>query len=1309
MTSKEFGEIKDAFPVGECLPHMLREQLQKNPDDTAVVHGSETLTYRELVRAGEELAAYLRHLGVTGDECVGVFAEPSADLITGAWGILFAGGAYLPLSPDYPEERLRYMLTDSGTRVVFSQQRLRSRLTELAPEGTVIATLEDAAAFASSRPAATGEPGSATAAEDSGPDPRSLAYVIYTSGSTGQPKGVMIEHRGIANQMRWLRDAHNLGPGRIVLQKTPMSFDAAQWEILAPACGSEVVIGGPGIHRDPERLIDAVVRHRVTTLQCVPTLLQALVDTEELGRCTSLTQIFSGGEALSAALAEACLDALPGCELVNLYGPTECTINSSAFAVARAATADDSPSVPIGTPVANTRYYILDGNRTPVPEGGTGELYVSGVQLARGYLHRPELTAARFTDNPFTTDDGHERLYRTGDLARWNADGTAQYVGRVDTQIKLRGFRIELDEIRLRIETHDWVRNAAVIVKKDLRTGFENLVSFVELNPKEAALMDQGNHGAHHQSKSSRLQVRAQLSNRGCRDTSELDGKPVVDLPGREPTREQRRLAFGRKTYRFFEGGPVGRADILRLLGRRVRGTDSRDPQDLSRFELGRILRYFGQYLSEERLLPKYGYASPGSLYATQMYFEVDGVAGLEPGFHYYHPVHHRLVLIRPKTAGGDPRIKVHFMGKRRAVEPVYRNNIQEVLEIETGHMVGLFEEILPGHGLGIVPLEYTPAARDHLECAAEDYYLGTFEIVRYTPPAPDDDSLEIYVQPHPGSVDGLPAGQYRYRDGDLLRISDELVLKKHVIAINQQVYERASLGITVISRSDRGWLRYVELGRKLQHLQMNDLNFGFMSSGYSSKTGNDLPSAKRMRQILEATGRAGAATGRDGGAPGPDGAASYFFVGGRVSDEQIRGEDMKEDVVHMKGPAELIKDDLAAFLPDFMVPNRVTVLDRLPLTANGKIDARALAALETPDSTDARPTDRPFTAPRTETERRVGEIWKKLMKRDTVSVLDDFFESGGNSLLAVGIINRINREFGGSLPLQVLFDSPTVEKLALRVDDETAGPVSRLVLLRPGGDAAPVFCWPGLGGYTMNLRPLADAVAGEQPFYGVQAHGINEGETPYPTIKEMAAADVRAIKRLQPEGPYTLWGYSFGARVAFETAYQLEQAGDRVTSLFLIAPGSPAVRSSDGAAYRHETAYRNQAYLTILFSVFAGTVTGPVLEECLRVARDEDSFASFIADRYRHLDRDLVKRVMRVVQRTYQFRYTFDELLERRISAPVTIFKARGDDYSFIENSSGYSAHNPAVVEIEADHYGILKAPQVDGLIEMIRLLPIH
>jgi acyl-CoA synthetase (AMP-forming)/AMP-acid ligase II/thioesterase domain-containing protein/phenylpyruvate tautomerase PptA (4-oxalocrotonate tautomerase family)/acyl carrier protein len=1090
----------------------------------------------------------------------------------------------------------------------------------------------------------------------------------------------MIEHRSIVNQMRWLANTFQLGRKKIVLQKTPVSFDAAQWEILAVACGSTVVVGSAGVYRDPDGLIDTITAHGVTTLQCVPTLLNALLGTERLDRCTSLTEVFSGGEPLSSSLARACLDALPWCRLVNLYGPTECTINSSAFVVDPDRLPDGSQSISIGTPVDNTRYYILDGDRRPVATGEEGELHIGGVQVARGYLNRPELTAERFLDDP-----ERGRLFRTGDLAYGNPDTTVQFVGRADNQVKLRGFRIELDEIRLTIETHEWVRQAAVIVRDDPRTGFQNLIACVELNPREAALMDQGNHGAHHQSKQSKLQVKAQLSSPGLREAGELAGKVVAPLPGKEPLPRQRRQAFARKTYRFFDGGEVTKADLLRLLGRQLSGTSTRNPLDLSLAELGEILRYFGQYRSAERLLPKYGYASPGSLYATQLYLELAAVDGVPPGCYYYHPVNHELVLIRGTASGADEPIRVHLIGKKRAIEPVYKNNIQEVLEIEAGHMIGLFEEILPQYGLDVTDLADAPATKATLECAEDDYYLGSFAVGPWTPSRPVE-PVEIYVQAHPGRVAGLSAGQYRYQGGNLRKISDQLILRKHVIAINQQVYERASVGITVVSRARDEWRRYLDLGRTLQHLSMNDIGLGFMSAGYSSKTGNHLPSARRIDQILSTRGIPA----------GP----SYFFVGGRISEEQRRSEGMKEDIVHMKGPAEMIRDDLVRLLPDYMIPNKVVVFDALPLTANGKIDAKALAAS---DRIRVEAAGRPFGAPRTPTQRRIARLWGTAMKQATVSIHDDFFESGGNSLIAVGLINKLNREFGTALPLQVLFEAPTIERLARQIDGAGAEPSSRLVRLRGEGREEPIFCWPGLGGYPMNLRLLASVVDLDRPFYGVQAYGINPGERPYRSIGRMAAEDIAEVRRLQPAGPYTLWGYSFGARVAYEAAYQLELAGERVENLVLIAAGSPRVDIAGEPAGGGTGEFADQAFVAILFSVFAGDIDHPALRDCLRLARDEASFTSFVSDRFR-LDQELVARVTAVARLTFGLRYDLGAPTERRINAPVTVFRASGDERSFIEDGAEHLPEPPAVIDLDADHYRVLKRPGLAELVSTLR-----
>ncbi|MFF4717413.1 amino acid adenylation domain-containing protein [Streptomyces eurythermus] len=1257
------------------LSEMLRAATAAQPDRTAVSCGAERLSFQQLSERSERMAAHLRQLGVGADDPVGIFMEPSVDLMVSVWGVLHSGAAYLPLSPEYPDERVRYMIEDSRTGVVLTAESLVSRLAAMTPPGTRIVTVAESQA-GPRRPAgaAAVPPGAPPARGDS------LAYVIYTSGSTGKPKGIGIEHHSIVAQMRWLSEAQGLDERRTVLQKTPLSFDAAQWEILAPACGAGVVMSEPGLYADPGGLIDLIVANRVTTLQGVPTLLQALVDTGRLSGCTSLTHVFSGGEALTRTLAVELLDALPQIDLVNLYGPSECTINASAHTVDRRSVHEGPDHVCIGRPVEGMSFHILDAQGRPVAAGEAGELHIAGRQLARGYLNNPELTAQRFIANPFSADSASARLYRTGDLARWNDDGTVQFLGRTDSQVKLRGFRVELDEIKVSIERHEWVKRAAVLVRDDARVG-ANLIAFIELDPRRAALMDQGNHGSHHQSKQSRLQLKAQLANLGVRQE---EGAAVVELPGRAATAGQRRTVFARKTYRFFEGGEVTRADLLALLARPSgRPAAPRDPATLSLSELGTLLRYFGQFPSGERLLPKYGYASPGSLYATQLYLELSGIAGVEAGFYYYHPVEHQLVWIAPAAAGG-PGLRAHFIGRRSAIEPVYRNNIREVLQFEAGHMVGLFDHVLPEFGLRMNAGPLTPQVKDVLRCPEEDYYLATYVVESAAAPAVTG-PVEVYVQAHPGRVADLRGGQYRFDGAELVHVCDDLVRKQDVIAINQEVYDRASFGVSLIGRSPEPWQRYVDLGRELQRLQMNGLDVGLMSSGYSSQTGNPLPSARRIADIVDL---------------GP-GTASYFAVGGRISAEQRLSEGMKEDSVHMRGPAEIVKDNLAETLPPYMVPNRVTVLDAFPLTPNGKVDHQALRELDKAAVDD---TQVPVVAPRTPTEEAIAALWGTVLRQERVSIRENFFSAGGHSLTAVNLVGRINRELGSSLPLQVLFEAPTIAELARRVDREPATALSRLVRLRAGDGARPVFCWPGLGGYPMSLRLLAGRLERERPFLGVQAHGINAGEVPYATFEEMVAHDIELLRKAQPVGPYTLWGYSFGARVAFEVAYQLERAGEQVDELVLIAPGKPPVEVRAGQPAGAAAGFADPVFVSILYSVFAGNLEASALEACLAATRDEDSFVEFVCGRLEHLDADLVRRIVGVVCQTFPFEYAPEELARRGVQAPITVLRARGDQDSFIDSAPALSRTSLRISQLQADHYELLRARGMDELVSALQ-----
>ncbi|RMB77697.1 amino acid adenylation domain-containing protein [Rhodococcus sp. SBT000017] len=1272
MDTRQFDARIQAAHLVASLPDLLRRQSESRPDQVAVVASDGDLTFSALHERAEQVAAHLRDMSVGADDCVGLYVEPSAQTMVGAWGILFAGAAYLPLSPEYPDDRLRYMIEDSATTVIVTQEHLVAHLTDMVPAGTRVVSLETITPRTPSAPSAR-------------PNPGDLAYVIYTSGSTGRPKGVMIEHRSIVSQINWMASCGHLGDGAVVLQKTPMSFDAAQWEILAPAVGSRVVMGSPGIYRDTEALVDAINAHGVTTFQCVPTLLLALLDSDRFRSCVSLSRVFSGGEALSLSLARAFSDELPWSSLVNLYGPTECTINATAFLVDPDTIRDGAGSVPIGVPVDNTQCFILDENLAPADIGEVGELYIGGVQLARGYLGRQDQTRDRFIVSPFVPT---EKLYRTGDLAYWNPDGSIQFSGRVDNQIKLRGYRVELEEIALSIEEHTWVRRAAAIVTDDSRTGSRTLVACVELNPKEAALMDQGNHGSHHQSKSSKVQLKAQLADPGVRRPEELADRAVIELPGRAETALQRSEVFARKTYRFFDGdGRMSRDRLFDLLATPRTHRSSATPRpfdDLTGDELGEIMRWFGQFRSDERLLPKYAYASPGALYADQIYLETPGNDTLEPGVYYYHPVDHAFVSMHSNTTVGSSRI--HIVGRRSAIEPVYRNNVLEVLEFEAGHLIGVFETALARYGSTVEPGSWDPTVSQRLELPVGDEYLGSFDIVA-AQDVPRTLDVDVYVQAH-GDVVGMASCFYRF-DGvaDFEIVSDSVVQSRHVIAINQQVYDRASFSIALVSRVDEYWMDYIELGLALHRLQRRgiDVGIGLMSSGYSSKTGNPLPAARRIDDILTSCGL-------------PTG-ASYYCVGGPIGAEQLASEGMNEDAVHMRGPAEIIKDELANFLPDYMIPNRILVMDALPLTANGKVDCTVLSRSEEVLAADS---SAPYVAPATDTERWLAEVWGAALHYDSVSVEDEFFTAGGNSLIAVALVNRINAEYGVKLPIQVILERPKLRDLAARIQGDAGGPESRLSLLHNVGTSAPVFCWPGLGGYPMNLRLLGAEASPTRPFYGIAAHGINPGETAYRTIGEMAAADVAEIVRVQPHGPYRLWGYSFGARVAFETAWQLEQAGHDVEELFLICPGNPVV---EGAGTTRSASYDDHGYLTILLSVFTGKIAGPELDGCMAAGvADESSFVRYVHGLLPALGEVLITNIVRVVEQTYEFEYTFREMAGRTLTAPVTIFKANGDDYSFVENQSGYSTSTPRIVELKGDHYSVLRSAGVGELAAAIR-----
>jgi amino acid adenylation domain-containing protein len=400
--------------------------------------------------------------------------ERSVDMVVALLGILKAGGAYLPLDPSYPEERLRYMVRDSGMRVVLTQGRLwRGAQPEIEHVLRLDEEWEKVARESAER-------------VESGVGPQHLAYVIYTSGSTGTPKGAMNTHGGICNRLCWMQEAYQLKAEDRVLQKTPFSFDVSVWEFFWPLLtGSRLVLACPGGHLDNAYLTALIKAQQITTLHFVPSLLQAFLEEAQVESCHSLRRVICSGEALSTGLQRRFFARLENCELHNLYGPTEAAVDVTYW---QCRAADQSQSVPIGKPIANLQTYVLDGRGQPVPVGVVGELHLGGVGLGRGYLGQPALTAERFIPNAFSGEAG-ARLYRTGDLARYLADGNLEFLGRLDHQVKVRGLRIELGEIEAVLSSHPEIAESVVLVQED-KQGEKRLVAYVvcENKPANSAL-----------------------------------------------------------------------------------------------------------------------------------------------------------------------------------------------------------------------------------------------------------------------------------------------------------------------------------------------------------------------------------------------------------------------------------------------------------------------------------------------------------------------------------------------------------------------------------------------------------------------------------------------------------------------------------------------------------------------------------------------------------------------------------------------------------------------------------------------------
>ncbi|MFE7111620.1 amino acid adenylation domain-containing protein [Streptomyces sp. NPDC057575] len=465
----EWNDTAASVPA-TTLHGLFEQRAAQDPDAVAVVCGTEDLTYRQINERSNRLAHRLRAVpGIGPDVPVGVCLERSPAMVWTLLGILKAGAAYVPLDPEHPEERLAYLVADSGAPLIVTDIAHAALL----PDGPELLAVDRPADLADALPTDAPEPVA---------DPGDLCYLIYTSGSTGRPKGVRIEHRGAVNYLAGMQHAFPIAPGEGFLQATPLSFDVSAYEIFWPLWQGATVVLVPGSDRLDMAEVSRLMRaHRVVGLHFVPSLLDLFVSRVRPGDCTHLRYAFASGEPLQPTLVSRFTERFPG-DLVNLYGATEVSVDTTYW---RASRTDPAGPVLAGRPMVNQTVYVLDPDRRPVPAGVLGEVYLGGDSVGRGYHQRPDLTAERFVADPFRGG----RMYRTGDLGRFTADGELNLLGRIDRQVKLRGVRVELGEIEATLLSHGAVGACAVVVREDT-PGDKRLVAYCV--PAPGATADAG-------------------------------------------------------------------------------------------------------------------------------------------------------------------------------------------------------------------------------------------------------------------------------------------------------------------------------------------------------------------------------------------------------------------------------------------------------------------------------------------------------------------------------------------------------------------------------------------------------------------------------------------------------------------------------------------------------------------------------------------------------------------------------------------------------------------------------------------------
>ena len=1017
---RQWNDTQMDYPKHQCLDDLFERQASQHPDRIAIVFEDQQLTYGELDRRANQLAHYLQKQGVSPDEPVGICMIRSVEMIIGLLGILKAGGAYVPLEPSYPKERLAYVLTDAQVKILLTQAELISDL----PLQTCSPICLDTDWSTIANEPETIPLCRATSAN--------LAYIIYTSGSTGKPKGVQISHSTVTNFLHSMSHQPGFNAQDVLLSITTLTFDISVLELFLPVTtGARVVLVSQEVAMDGVALQAILSQSQATILQATPATWRLLLETDWSGN--KQLKVLCGGEALPRELVNQLITRCA--QLWNMYGPTETTIWSTTEKVTVEETSGEVASqVSIGRPIANTDIYLLDPRLQPVPIGVSGELYIGGVGLARGYGNKPGLTAEKFIPHPFSQQTG-TRLYQTGDLARWLPDGRIEFLGRIDHQVKVRGFRIELGEIEAVLDQHPAVQQAVVLARGDNQAQ-SRLAAYIVQEQKHQALQTLSVDNTWHKKQLSTWQTiwnDAYQQSHSGKDTtfnisgwnSSYTGTPIPEVEMREWVDCTVERINSLKPKRIFEIGCGSGLLLFRLAPH--------------------CTHYWGADLSEQALsfiqqqLPQ---SESLKSKVSLLYQTADDFTGIETGQFdtiilnsvvQYFPSIYYLIQVLESAA------KVVDSGGR-----IFVGDVRSLSLLETYYASIQWFQSSPSDSKAQLRERIEERLKMEQELVIDPAF---FMALRHHIPQISQVEIKLKRGHHHNELTRFRYDVVLHIDSAFLQPLDNLSLdwqEDHLTmaSLRQILREKEPEHLTVSRIPDARLAKEIKLVEWLAQENGSEVVGDLQKVLHATEDigidpemiwalPDEFPYSVNLN-YSDVIGYYNVTFHRDWQDQANVPSNPSLLVDNAIyskSWQDYANMPLREIVEH--GFIRQIRQHVEQQLPSYMVPSSFVLLDALPLTTNGKVNR---LALPTPDTT--RGSLNTYISPRTPTEKVLARVWCDILGVDQIGIQDNFFEVGGHSLLAAQISFRLQRIFQIALPLRLLFEKNTIVTLAIAIEE---------------------------------------------------------------------------------------------------------------------------------------------------------------------------------------------------------------------------------------------------------------------------------